>query len=139
MRSTAELTETEVKRNLRIIGYAMTDFHNENAGQAYESLKGIAEKILRKEDLSKVREESERLMEKRKKIAQDDGEKRFWRLRQLGEEKERIVIAYLDVMPLISKILLQKNSSRLVNFIAKSTVNLSMALSLIPTFILQLE
>ena len=139
MRSTAELTETEVKRNLRIIGYAMTDFHNENAGQAYESLKGVAEKILRKEDLSKVREESERLMEKRKKIAQDDGEKRFWRLRQPGEEKERIVIAYLDVMPLISKILLQKNSSRLVNFIAKSTVNLSMALSLIPTFILQLE
>ena len=87
----------------------------------------------------KVIDELEKFMERRKKLAQNDGEKRFWRLRQPGEEKERIVIAYLDIMPLISKILLQKNSSKLINFIDKSTMNLSMALSLIPTFILQLE
>lgn len=139
MRSTAELRETEVKRNLRIIGYAVMDFYNENSGQAYSALKEIAEKTMRKEDLSKIREELDKIMDKRKRMAQDDGEKRFWRLRQPGGEKERIVIAYLDIMALISKILLQKNSSRLVNFIAKSTMNLSMPLSLIPTFILQLE
>ena len=139
MRSTAELTEIEVKRNLRIIGYAITDFYNENAGQAYETLRETAEKIRGKEDLGKVREELERFMEKRRKLARNDCEKRFWRLRQPSEEKERIVIAYLDVMPLLLKILLQKDSSKLVNFIAKSTLNLSVALSLIPTFILQLE
>jgi len=139
MRSTAELTETEVKRNLRIIGYAMIDFYDKNAGQAYETLKKIAEKIGEEGDFGKVRGELERFMEKRKKLAQEDGEKRFWRLRQLGGEEERIVIAYLDIMPLISKILLQRDSSKLVNFMSKSTLNLSMALSLIPAFILQLE
>jgi len=139
MRSTAELTEIEVKRNLRIIGYSIMDFYNENARQAYAIIKEIAEKIRKKEEFGEVIDELEKFMERRKKLAQNDGEKRFWRLRQPGEEKERIVIAYLDIMPLISKILLQKNSSKLINFIDKSTMNLSMALSLIPTFILQLE
>ena len=139
MKSTVELSEIEVKRNLRIIGYAMMDFYNENTGRAYEALKEIAEKIREKEDLGEVKKELEKFMEERKKLAQDDGEKRFWRLRQTGEEKERIVIAYLDVMPLISGILLRKDSSRLSSFIAESTLNLSMALSLIPSFVLQLK
>jgi len=138
MRSTAELTETEVKRNLRIIGYAMIDFHNKNAEQAYETLKEIAGRIKEKEDFDGAEKELGRLIEERRKLAQKDGEKRFWRLRQAGEERERIVVAYLDVIPLISKILLRKKSG-LVDLIIGSTRNLSIALSLIPAFILQLE
>ena len=139
MKSAAELSEMEVKRNLRIIGYAIIDFYGKNAEQAYRILKEIAEKIRKKEDLGEVREELYKFLEERKKLARNDGEKRFWRLRHAGGEEERIVIAYLDVIPLISKILLQKSSLRLVNFIAESTLNLSMALSLIPAFILQLK
>jgi len=139
MKSTAELPEIEVKRNLRIIGYAMIDFHSENSEKAYKALRGIAEKIREKENFDEAEKELEKLIEERRKLAQRDGEKRFWRLRQAGMEKERIVLAYLDLMPLISKILLQKNSSRLASFIIESTLNLSMALSLVPTFVLQLK
>jgi len=139
MKSTAEIPEAEVKRNLRIVGYAIMDFHNENTRRAYEILKEIAEKIREKKDFDETGRELEKLMEERRRLAQKDGEKRFWRLRQAGDEREKIVVAYLDILPLISRILLRRNSSRLVGFIAESTLNLSMALSLIPTFVLQLK
>jgi len=139
MKSTAELPEIEVKRNLRIIGYAIIDFHRENSEKAYKALKEIAEKIREKEDFNEAKKKLENLIEERRRLAQRDGEKRFWRLRQAGKEKERVELAYLDLMPLISKILLQKNSSKLASFIIESTLNLSMALSLVPTFVLQLK
>jgi hypothetical protein len=138
LRSTAELNEVEVKRNLRIIGYAITDFHNENAGKAYEVLRSTAEKIKKGEDPSEVRREIEKFTEERKRLARVDGEKRFWRLRRASGEEERMVIAYLDVVPLILRILLREDASRLVDFVAGSTSNISMALSLIPTFVLEL-
>jgi len=138
MRSTSELTEIEIKRNLRLIGYAIIDFYNENARQAYDVLKETAEKIREKEESEKIGELLDRFLDERKRLAGSDGEKRFWRLRQTGKEEERIVVCYLDMIPLISRILLRKESIRLANFIYQSTLNLSMALSLIPTFILQL-
>jgi len=138
MRSTSELTEVEIKRNLRLIGYAIIDFHSENAVQAYYFLKEIAEKIKEKEKTEKIRMLLERFLNERKRLAGSDGEKRFWRLRQTGRKEERIIVCYLDVIPLISRILLHKESIRLTDFVSQSTLNLSMALSLIPTFILQL-
>ena len=116
MKSTAELPENEVKRNLRIVGYAILDFHDKVIAEAYKTLK-----------------ESSEVM------AEMDGEKRFWRLRQAGKKEERTVIAYLDVIPLISEILIQKRDEKLISFICGSTPNFSMALSLTPTFILQLD
>jgi hypothetical protein len=138
LRSTAELDEVEVKRNLRIIGYAITDFHNENSKRAYGMLRETAEKIKKGEDQSGVKGEIEKFINERKRLAMVDGEKRFWRLRQAGGEEERIVIAYLDVVPLILQILLRDNALRLVDFVMKSTSNISMTLSLIPTFVLEI-
>ena len=139
LKSTAELPEMEVKRNLRIIGYAILDFHEKVTMQAYKALKEIAKKVKSGENAENFVGDMEELLKKRMETAQKDGEKRFWRLRQTGGEEERVVIAYLDVLPLISKILFQEESQELADFIARSTVNLSMALSLVPTFILQLK
>ena len=137
MRSTAELPETEVKRNLRIVGYAILDFHDRVIAEAYKTLKEVSEIIRKEEGIDKARKKLEKLIDKRRKIAEKDGEKRFWRLRQTGKGEERTVIAYLDIIPLISEILVQKRWKRLIDFIYASTPNLSMALSLTPAFILQ--
>ncbi|KYH42807.1 MAG: hypothetical protein AYL33_000300 [Candidatus Bathyarchaeota archaeon B63] len=137
LRSTAELDEVEVKRNLRIIGYAITDFHNENSEEAYGMLRSTAERIRRGEDPAEVRGEIEEFTEERGRLARDDGEKRFWRLRQAGGGEERIVIAYLDLASLILRALLRDDASSLVNLVVGSTQNLSMALSLIPAFVLE--
>jgi len=139
MKSTAELPENEVKRNLRIVGYAILDFHDKVIAEAYKTLKETSEIINKEKDFRKARRKLEKLIEKRRKMAEMDGEKRFWRLRQAGKEEERTVIAYLDVVPLISEILIQKIDEKLISFICGSTPNLGMALSLTPTFILQLD
>jgi hypothetical protein len=139
MKSTTELPEVEIKRNLRIIGYAILDFHEKVIGEAYKSLRKIAEELKKGEKFEKVKNDVEKLIKKRINLAKKDGEKRFWKLRQTGGEEERVVIAYLDIIPLISKIFLQKRMLRLVNFIIEGSLNLSMALSLVPTFILQLS
>ena len=139
MKSTVELPENEVKRNLRIVGYAILDFHDKVIAEAYKTLKEASEIINKEKDFRKARRKLEKLIDKRRKMAEMDGEKRFWRLRQAGKEEERTVIAYLDVVPLISEILIQKRDERLISFICGSTPNLGMALSLTPTFILQLD
>ena len=139
MKSTAELPENEVKRNLRIVGYAILDFHDKVIAEAYKTLKETSEIINKEKDFRKARRKLEKLIDKRRKMAEMDGEKRFWRLRQAGKEEERTVIAYLDVVPLISEILIQKRDEKLISFICESTPNLGMALSLTPTFILQLD
>ena len=138
MKSTAELPETEVKRNLRIVGYAILDFHDKVIAEAYKTLKEASGIIRKKEGIDKARKKLEKLIDKRRKIAEKDGEKRFWRLKQAGKGKERPVIAYLDIIPLILEILVQKREKKLIDFICGSTPNLSMALSLTPAFILQL-
>ena len=138
MKSTAELPETEVKRNLRIVGYAILDFHDRVIAEAYKTLKEASGIIRKKEGIDKARKKLEKLIDKRRKIAEKDGEKRFWRLKQAGKGKERTVIAYLDIIPLILEILVQKREKKLIDFICGSTPNLSMALSLTPAFILQL-
>jgi len=138
MKSTAELPETEVKRNLRIVGYAILDFHDRVIAEAYKTLKEASGIIRKKEGIDKARKKLEKLIDKRRKIAEKDGEKRFWRLKQAGKGKERTVIAYLDIIPLILEILVQKRGKKLIDFICGSTPNLSMALSLTPAFILQL-
>lgn len=139
MKSTAELPEKEVKRNLRIVGYAILDFHDKVIKEAYKTLKEASEIIKESRGFDKARKKLEKLIDKRKKIAKKDGEKRFWRLRQIGEERERTVIAYLDMVPLISEILAKKEAEMLIDFIYKSSQNISMALSLTPAFILQLD
>jgi len=138
MKSTAELPEIEVKRNLRIVGYAILDFHDKIITEAYKTLREISEVIRKAKSFDKAKEKLEKLIDKRRKMAERDGEKRFWRLKQTGKEKERTVIAYLDIIPLISEILIRKGEEKLIDFICESSQNLSMALSLTPAFILQL-
>jgi len=139
LKSTAELPDIEIKRNFRIIGYAILDFHEKVITKTYKVLKEVAEKVKSGEIADDVTSVIEEILDERRKMAQKDGEKRFWRLRQTGRREERIVIAYLDILPMISKMLTQRQHIKLADFIAGSTVNLSMALSLVPTFILQLE
>ena len=139
MKSTAELPENEVKRNLRIVGYTILDFHNKLIEEAYKTLKRVSKELREKENFDEAKINLKKLIDKRAKMAEKDGKRRFWRLKQKGKEKERTVIAYLDILPLISRILIQKKELSLNNFIYKSTQNLAMTLSLIPAFILNLR
>jgi len=139
MTSTAELPDLEIKRNLRIVSYAILDFHEKNIRKAYEFLTKISRKIQKSEKLTKADiDEINSFMLERSRLAQKDGEQRFWRLKEEGKERERLVIAYLDPLVALTDILKEKEVPDLIEFILKSTPNLSMALSLVPAFIFQL-
>jgi hypothetical protein len=142
VKSASELPDLEIKRNLRIIGYAILDFHEKVTREAYVAVRKAATKITGKE-----LKEVEKTIEKRRELAREDGRRRFWRLRREEKEGERPVIAYLDLFPTICKALKEISETRpdelspafrLISHIARSTSNLSMALSLIPAFVLQL-
>jgi len=84
MTSTSELPDVEVKRNLRIIGYAILDFHERVTHQAYDAMKSIALQLVEQGDVEGGLRELRRLLEERCKLAQADGEQRVWRLRRSG-------------------------------------------------------
>lgn len=142
--STSELPDVEIKRNTRIIGYAILDFHEKVTVKAYEELRSAASKLPKQGEaaLQKVH----KIVKERKRLARKDGEKRFWRLREKGKHPERVVIAYVDIMPIIGRAFREivqagvKKSiaSKLVSHIGGSSSNLAMALSLVPAFILEL-
>ena len=144
LRSTSELPDVEIKRNTRIIGYAILDFHERVTLETYETLKSAVSKLL--ESKKEAVQEIHRAVEKRRKLAGKDGEKRFWRLREEGKQAERVVVAYLDVMPIIEKAVrevletgFEKTAAfKLISHIRESTSNLAVALSLVPSFILEL-
>jgi hypothetical protein len=142
--STSELPDVEIKRNTRIIGYAILDFHEKITTETYETLQNAISKIPKSKKEAML--EIHKIVEKRKELAQRDGEHRFWRLQEEGKLTERVVIAYLDMMPIIAKGiqevaetgLKKPKTSQLISHIYESGPNLAMALSLIPSFILEL-
>jgi hypothetical protein len=142
--STAELSDVEIKRNTRIIGYAILDFHEKITMEAYEILKDVKSELSGSEE--KTLKEVYGLVEKRKRLAQKDGEHRFWRLREEGELGERVVIAYLDIVPIIGQAVedvtkagLEESSAlRLLSHLFEGGPDLAMAFSLVPAFILDL-
>jgi hypothetical protein len=142
--STSELPDIEIKRNTRIIGYAILDFHEKVTVEAYEGLQSAASKLPKQGEAAL--QEVDKIVEERKRLARKDGEKRFWRLREKGEHPERVVIAYVDIMPIIAyafREMIQNSvkksiASKLVSHIGKSSSDLAMALSLVPAFILEL-
>jgi len=137
MTSTVELPDLEVKRNLRIIGYAILDFHEKVIREAYDFLVSFCGKICEAGKFSRADQaEFKNFLQKRRELAEKDGEKRFWRLKQEGTLEERPIIAYLDPLIVLTKVLRDKNGLKLARFVTNSSFNLSMALSLIPTFIL---
>jgi len=144
LHSTCELPDIEVKRNTRIIGYAILDFHEKTTAKTYEILHDVVSRLSESENTA-IREIYE-IVEERKKLAQKDGEHRFWRLREKGKLAERVVIAYLDIMPIIAQAaqdiiktgFKETPAFQLVSHISESSSNLAMALSLVPSFILEL-
>jgi hypothetical protein len=142
--SSSELPDVEIKRNTRIIGYAILDFHEKVTSETYENLRDAISKLPKRKEaaLRMVK----KIVEKRKKLAQKDGEHRFWRLLEKGKMKERVVIAYVDTMPVIARALSEaaeagfKETSafRLVSHIGESGPDMAMALSLVPAFIFEL-
>lgn len=139
MSSTAELPDVEIKRNLRIVGYAILDFHEKVISLAYEFLKGFSKRI---DELGRLTEaesgEIENFIQERSKLAETDGKQRFWRLRREGKKLERPVIAYLDPLIPLRNVMSKKEAIELMRRLPLDDPNLSMALSLIPTLILQL-
>ncbi len=113
MESTAPLPDVEVKRNLRIVGYAILDFHMEVSSKAYEALLE-----------GKLRD----LLSERAEISRKDGEKRFWRLKQEGEEEKRVVVAYLDPLRKAKR---EKLPQKL------RTEEVRLALGIVPAFVFQ--
>ena len=77
MKSIAELPENEVKRNLRIVGYAILGFHDKVIAEAYETLKEVSEIINKEKGSRKVGRKLEKLIDKRRKMAEMDGGKNF--------------------------------------------------------------
>jgi len=139
MTSTSELPDVEIKRNLRIVGYAILDFHEKVINRAYEFLKAFSEKIEELGRLTEVeRREIEEFIQERSKLAEKDGKQRFWRLRQEGKEIERPVIVYLDPLIALRNATKRKEAPELMKRLPLDDPNISMALSLIPTLILQL-
>jgi len=144
LRSTSELPNVEIKRNTRIMGYAILDFHEKTTAKAYENLHNVVSKLSESEKVKA--QEIYKMVEERKRLAQRDGEHRFWRLREEGRLAERVVIAYLDIVPIIAQAVrevietgFKENSAfQLVSHISKSSSNLAMALSLVPSFVLEL-
>jgi hypothetical protein len=142
--STAELPDIEIKRNTRIIGYAILDFHEKITMETYRTLKNLKLRLL--ESKEAIMEEIFGLVKKRRELAQKDGEHRFWRLREEGKLEERVVIAYLDILPIIGQAVKnvikagfeETSALQLVSHLSKSGSNLAMALSLVPAFILDL-
>jgi hypothetical protein len=142
--STSELPDVEIKRNTRIIGYAILDFHEKMTVETSETLHNAISKL--PESKKAAMWEIHAIVEKRRKLAQEDGEHRFWRLREKGKLAERVVIAYLDIVPIIAQGIQEvaetgfkeTAASRLISHIYESGPNLAMALSLVPSFILEL-
>lgn len=141
--STSELPDVEIKRNTRIIGYAILDFHEKTTAKTYETLHNVMSRLSESE---KVVRESYEIVEERRRLAQKDGEHRFWRLREEGKIAERVVIVYLDIMPIIAQAIedviktgfKETSAFQLVSHISESSSNLAMALSLVPSFVLEL-
>jgi len=144
LRSTSELPDVEIKRNTRIIGYAILDFHEKTTVKTYETLCNVLSKLSESEKVKA--QEIYEIVEERRRLAQRDGEHRFWRLREEGRLAERVVVAYLDIVPIIAQAVREvvetgfKESSafQLVYHISESSSNLAMALSLVPSFVLEL-
>jgi hypothetical protein len=142
--SSSELPDVEIKRNTRIIGYAILDFHEQTTTEVYENLQNAILNLSKRKEtaLGMVR----KIVEKRRKLAQKDGEHRFWRLREKGKLKERVVVAYVDIVPIIAQAfsevaetgLKKTHAFRLVSHIRESGADIAMALSLVPAFILEL-
>ncbi len=141
MTSTAELPDIEIRRNLRIVGYAILDFHEEMTSSAYEALKDSAVNVLAGRNVERSLKKLDKLLEKRKKKCERDGEHRFWRLRQRGEVAERAVVAYLDLVPLMAEAIKtpEKPGARaVVELLAKATKDFTVALAPVVGFIFQL-
>jgi hypothetical protein len=142
--STAELPDVEIKRNTRIIGYAILDFHEKITMETYQTLKNLKSRLLKSREA--MMEEIFELVKKRRDLAQRDGEHRFWRLREEGKLEERVVIAYLDLVPVIAQAVenvikagfKETSALQLVSHLSESGPNLAMALSLVPAFMLSL-
>ena len=82
------LPESEVLRHLRIAGYVPIDFFPQ-----------VKEHFL---ILKKGGEELKKVIKKRKKEAESDGKKRFWRIK--GKQEEKPFIGYIDLMPALSNV-----------------------------------
>jgi hypothetical protein len=141
--SSSELSDVEIKRNIRIIGYAILDFHEKVTSETYENLRdAISELSRQKEAALRV---VKKIVKKRKELARKDGEHRFWRLREKGKMKERVVIAYVDMVPVIARAFNEVIEAGeetyafgLVSHIGESGPDIAMALSLVPAFIFEL-
>ncbi len=125
--STAMLDERELKRNIRLVNYAIIDFHHIMGLDALSSLKKYAEE----KDANFLG----KVVENRRRMIEEDCEKRFWRLNVEGITEERDVIVYLDIYTLLCMKLMKEKGDSILEFIEKSSQSLAAALSCIPAFV----
>jgi hypothetical protein len=141
MTSTVSLPEVEIRRNLRIVGYATLDFHEKMSSEAYTILNEVSRNVLAKKDVEASLKKLDKWIEKRKRLALRDGEHRFWRLKEKGEVKERPVIAYFDLAPLFAQVIHEVrkvNAHEIVSLIAKLSPNATVAFGTVTGFIFEL-
>ena len=81
---TDDIPESEIIRHLRIAGYVPIDFFPQIKEHFLILKKG-------------VKKELEKTIKKRKEEAQNDGKKRFWRIK--GKEEGKPFVGYIDLMP----------------------------------------
>lgn len=128
--STAMLDERELKRNIRLVNYAIIDFHNMMGLDALSSLKKYAEE----KDTNFLG----KVVENRRKIIEEDCEKRFWRLNIEGTVEERDVIIYLDIYTPLCMQLIKGRKGKILEFMGKASQSIAAALSSIPAFVLDI-
>jgi len=90
LQSTFPSTDQERKRHLRIADYGVLDLYRDIIDALIDLSPSGKESPLRLE------EKLSQQVEHRSKVAQRDGEKRFWRLAAQGDVPPRKLVAYLD-------------------------------------------
>jgi hypothetical protein len=87
LKSTETLPELELKRHLRIARYVVLDFHTKTCEEFMKTIRA-----------NNIADRLGTLYEKRLKLAKEDGEKRFWRLKKKTNEGKPVVL-YFDFLP----------------------------------------
>lgn len=137
MTSTSSLPEVEIKRNLRIIGYAVLDFHEKLTSEAYDKFVSASKSVLEGIGIERV----DKWVENRMRVISKDGEHRFWRLKEKGEAEERPVISYFDLTPILLKALHEldrREAKELILFISKLPAECKIALGATVSFVFEI-
>lgn len=99
-----ELSDKEAKRHLRITDYAVLDFYRQTTQEALEGLNKVAS-AYQEGQTEEGKKALNGLLERRRLLAQDDRQARFWRLAEGDRLKGRELIVYLDSVRLVTPLL----------------------------------